>query len=707
MEIKEILSRKKQIKTKLMAATSMLLVSSIMLSTTTYAWFTLSTAPEVTEMQTTAGANGALEIALQSTNEAGNGRADIKSGVGNSTANVDSTVANTYWGNIVDLNNGYGLEHITIYPSRLNVNSTTVDGNQSYAVDTNSILKAAKYGIDGRVVALEAAKKTHYNAKGENAGKFTDTANWGVNVIGFTNNGDTATDNSFVRAYSRANVLAEATQKVADYRTTLRSEMGDLIARNSKGIFGVMAFIVGVELLTQDQLMSTVTDYISSMDAMIGDAADAVRWALLANAVADDRFKSESEEDMKELGTIYKEFLQYPLSSEDAEIISIESLAEKYGYEEIALAAQTVSTAQARIALAGKEENPALAAFFLVKESEAFMYGMNANGSKIPNQGIRAGLGYDLAAGVTSDTIFMVETENADPMSINLFSSLATILGDYEGMMTIWLKDDLSTMTEQQPTTDLDSWIRCDYGIKATNKSDPLKWKDVSNLELVEDDSNIGVLGSVYQQVASKTATGDILMPITRTDITSYGYSIDLAFQASESTKLVLQKDGISRVSGENNDRLVQGAGSNMTFTIPGDLSHEQAKELLQCVYIVFMNTANGSVYKIAAPESTSIDTVLGTATATLQLYDPDFAEDGSLRLGTETTDNVLFNMTKDTPYYITAVVYLNGDVVDNSMLSSSQVLSLDGMINLQFSSSTSLQGMKYSNYMSKEETTD
>ena len=49
MQVSEILEMKKGIKAKLMAATSLLLVSAILLSLTTYAWFILSTAPEVTE----------------------------------------------------------------------------------------------------------------------------------------------------------------------------------------------------------------------------------------------------------------------------------------------------------------------------------------------------------------------------------------------------------------------------------------------------------------------------------------------------------------------------------------------------------------------------------------------------------------------------------------------------------------------------------
>ena len=52
------------IRKKLYSALAMLLVSSIMMVSSTYAWFVLSTAPEVTGIQTQVGANGALEIAL-------------------------------------------------------------------------------------------------------------------------------------------------------------------------------------------------------------------------------------------------------------------------------------------------------------------------------------------------------------------------------------------------------------------------------------------------------------------------------------------------------------------------------------------------------------------------------------------------------------------------------------------------------------------
>ena len=75
--------RPQGLKRKLMSALAMLLVSTILMSTTSYAWFVLSTAPEVTGIETQVGSNGSLEIALLNTDT----RTDmslIRSGLGDS-----------------------------------------------------------------------------------------------------------------------------------------------------------------------------------------------------------------------------------------------------------------------------------------------------------------------------------------------------------------------------------------------------------------------------------------------------------------------------------------------------------------------------------------------------------------------------------------------------------------------------------------------
>ena len=56
-------SEYRSIRKKLMVAIAMVLVASIMMVSASYAWFTLSTAPEVTGITTSIGSNGNLEMA--------------------------------------------------------------------------------------------------------------------------------------------------------------------------------------------------------------------------------------------------------------------------------------------------------------------------------------------------------------------------------------------------------------------------------------------------------------------------------------------------------------------------------------------------------------------------------------------------------------------------------------------------------------------
>lgn len=294
MSKEKILAMQKQVTGKLMAAISMLLVSAILMCLTSYAWFILSTAPEVSNLKTTAGANGALEIALQSTNEAGNGRADITSAVGSSHAKNAATVSNTYWGNVVDLTEGYGLDNIQLYPSRLKLNPV----GDSYTVDTGSILQVPQFGQDGRVTSLLNATKTHYDSK---AGKFTTGTNYGVNVLGAVNPDNEVEDDTITLTYRRDTVLKQAREKVAAYRTELRDKMETTIADNSMGIMG---FLIKFSIeqyevahpneecplpAPPDEFNAAVKGYVATMETVVANAVDALRWALLANAAADEK----------------------------------------------------------------------------------------------------------------------------------------------------------------------------------------------------------------------------------------------------------------------------------------------------------------------------------------------------------------------------------------------------------------------------------
>lgn len=173
------------IRNKMMAAVSMLLVSSIMMVSSTYAWFTLSTAPEVKNISTTVAGNGSLEIALMPMS--GN-FAEIGTGTGTSLdGTAGAKVANTTWGNLITLSGGttdtdyYGLNQVTLVPASLDI-----------AKNPESPLKTAIYGADGRVSDLTAnTKLLTYD------GGFTETTTaapaYGVRAIGEQIIGDTST----------------------------------------------------------------------------------------------------------------------------------------------------------------------------------------------------------------------------------------------------------------------------------------------------------------------------------------------------------------------------------------------------------------------------------------------------------------------------------------------------------------------------------
>lgn len=180
---KELRGYKAGLKSKLMGAVAMLLVSAIMVSSATYAWFVLSTHPEVKGMSTTVGSNGALEIALLN-NTTGKDLSTVKAEVGDSTKGV--TVSNETWGNIVDLSDAsYGWTDVQLYPAALNA---TGAGSEVTFANHSALLKYAKYGTDGRITALAADTAAGKRNAG-NSGFFaesTENPDYGVRAIGTT-----------------------------------------------------------------------------------------------------------------------------------------------------------------------------------------------------------------------------------------------------------------------------------------------------------------------------------------------------------------------------------------------------------------------------------------------------------------------------------------------------------------------------------------
>ena len=255
-------------KKKLMGAVCMLLVASIMMISATYAWFTLSTAPEITGITTSVGANGNLEMALLN-NTTYDDLSQIKSAVGDSkdTDGKSITQANITWGNLVDLSDtSYGTSSFKLNPSIPVVGSDGV-------VSSTTPLATASYGTDGRVKALETNTVTGiYNA---DKGAFY-AAGKGVRGIGVAS---AMTPQQQAFRVAVANVAADTAIAKTAVQNALNmngSALGSLAVNmaNNASYAPTTADIAAI---------NSVIDSVTTAKEKLGEA---IKYAMMAEAVA-------------------------------------------------------------------------------------------------------------------------------------------------------------------------------------------------------------------------------------------------------------------------------------------------------------------------------------------------------------------------------------------------------------------------------------
>lgn len=279
---KELRGYKAGLKSKLMGAVAMLLVSAIMVSSATYAWFVLSTHPEVKGMSTTVGSNGALEIALLN-NTTGKDLSQIPTNVGDSSSATgkNAVAANVTWGNIVDLNDAsYGLNNITLYPAVLNYDNTSNQVNSRTA-----LLSYAAYGTDGRVSGLK--RDTAAGLYAGASGFVSDAQGYGVRAIGTVTNANPI-KHAFAEAvegYDKYAGIAVSTANAA-FNGNLEKLVSIAITHSSTGE-GVL------ETYTADQ-------YACINTALTGlqNAATAMETALQYAVAASINSKATQESDL-------------------------------------------------------------------------------------------------------------------------------------------------------------------------------------------------------------------------------------------------------------------------------------------------------------------------------------------------------------------------------------------------------------------------
>ena len=165
--IEEYKAKLPGVKERIAAIALMLVVSIVMMTSASYAWLTISRAPEVKGMNTTISGNGNLEIAL--VNPEG-------TTPGNATGEESGLLSsNITWGNLVNLSDSsYGVDHIALRPALLsgyNRHSTPLYG--------------ASYDASGRVTSTSTTYSYATWKQAEDESWYFDAANptYGVRAI--------------------------------------------------------------------------------------------------------------------------------------------------------------------------------------------------------------------------------------------------------------------------------------------------------------------------------------------------------------------------------------------------------------------------------------------------------------------------------------------------------------------------------------------
>ena len=665
------------IRSKLTAAIVMLLVATILMVSTTYAWFTLSTAPEVTGITTNVGANGNLEMMLLNKDSFKSGADDLGviSEVGDSSAVKNLTEANEKWGNLVDLSDAsYGLDDIVLLPARLNLtNAAALNG---------TVLLAPSYGTDGRVIEVNTA--TYSGAYEDHSWVYRDlAAHAGVRAIG-TSSGVT----------QRLSAYRTAKTAVASYVSSAKNTAVNSLVANGQTLANIVVRHAvtdnGSDTYTLDEVKALQT-MINALDQANTDAGKAIVSAVLANSLSANQTTELTDEQVTAL-------VNACATATPSTVASTENVVLPGGFD----AAKTQWEANNTVILDAKGKVDAL----VNENKESYTY---AEITPVINNLIEKD--HTTVAGVKNPTRAdmqkLIDNITAAGMTVvmemedgaGIYADLAKLIGDF-------------TASGFKVTVNYNSMIvTANVVIKTIGHDNPLI-----------------IPGLVYGTAPEETVGGEGTKTVLAD---TYGYALDFGFRTNAlSSNLLLQTDAAQRVYSDATAPNTQGGGSYMQFTSNNvrTFSVEEVRALMSAIRVVFVSPtdAEASGYDVLGVAKLDITGTLdvnsGITTYTGgKVIDKDGkvladgADDGAgikadLLLCNYTYENGVFAvgtakdknsaitaLDQNVAKKVTAIVYIDGDIVDNTMVANAAE-SMSGKLNLQFSSDATLKPMENTN---------
>lgn len=672
-------------KEKVIAAAVALLIALTVTATATYAWITLSQAPEVADIATTMAANGNLEIALSDDDGLEPDEFDIDEGT-TITKKGSVNSANLQWGNLINLGDTsyYGIDNLALRPAQINEGSLL-----------NNPLYGAVYGADGRITRLD----TQYTFAKWDGKQFLASNAYGVRAIA---------------AYTVATSDTSAAEYNEKYAAVMQaySKAGDYYNKEFKNTIGGLGTVMstylqskinGTELKgqnigngqgenlplsTQDVLdvLTTYEAFFHTMELQLNAMVQMANFQQYIYAKANnvDWTPVTGDELINHAGNYVTGHLGDKKATTPAEAIQITGLHASSGdcfANDYRLAKEDLSTLRA-------------------------LYEKSSTGRQVYSKELDTPINRLCAptkAKIDDQTVNQW-VEKAKKLDPSIFS-LQT--GDHkaqfcEGLLKRFEQYAIPSSKRLSQSADKNETSNA-AKIKATAKVITTISIDMTG-HICTDASGLSTFDGDCQKInASDFSAQDKVATDT------YGMAMDFWVRTNaEETYLtlegavakgangeILSYDGVNRIWGSTGnvnlttDSTTQGGGSCYVYYADSPADVARSLDLLKSMKVAFVSSS-GELLATAGMDTVNYYAQNGRITVPLVLEGSTTQYTYEDEKQVEVEAFAIQRLTMDDPSRITAILYLDGSTLDNTkVLSAAEI---QGQLNIQFGSSVKLE---------------
>lgn len=664
------------IKEKLSAAGMGLLVAFIVAASATFAWITLSRAPEVSEITTNLSANGSLEIALSKEDGSAPDEFDIDESAPRSN---DVTVSNLQWGNLINLSDkAYGIDNLALRPAQLNTVSLLTQP-----------LKGAVYSGDGRITMLDTnyAYAKYFPDKEQ---FLTSSNTYGVRAIAsYTQSISDGTTAAFKR-WKQA--VTDAETKVQ----TIYSDSNNGVAKTFSAL-GTM-----ISKFAQDKVDKTSDDATKSANLApyLGD--------VLACFRAVQRAMEAQKESYVALAN-FQQFVYAQNTGKPFTEVTWEQLV--WDPAQYNITSPTATSKNGIISLMGLTQF--INDLNLINEDveylDEYFQDFQKNGTKYSWKfGAPDGKPqiYRFISDLISyDTMTIDIPEGSETKVVKLQDVGASIVTDgynntdrkvfiYNGILIrfeqLAVEESYRLNGNANCTVSISYFAKITLRGKAYTKADGAPTFEV-NVANVTGGASLAANESIAEDTYGMVVDFWLRTNAERTCLTLEGAAV------KNEQGVIERYDGVNRIWGASEmssvlttDSTTQGGGSCYIYYADSPEDMSRSLNLLEAMRVAFVDQAGNllaeaemdTVNYYAVNGRITVPLVLDTNTKTTYTYTDE--------MNVERTGRAITTLYTDRPQRISAIIYLDGTKLTNDdVLAAAQI---QGQLNLQFGSSTKLK---------------